>query len=230
MDFGNFPAQRDVSDYILVVTVELGPQNLEQPFGIAAAAYLLSLTIEHPDQGSQILFGITGIAVSYDVVVRHALRPDQAVGIIGCEAAQGSRANHPIFETSSGGACQRVRTAAGPSYYTESVNSEKIRNSLDIGGRGNHIPAFSAIRAWIAGPVVADQANAEPVQDDPARTRALTPARRAVQQEHREPVRVARTVDGQPVPIPGLDYLGHGSLPYADLAPAGRLSASPGRV
>src|SRR5579872_4838565 len=114
-----------------------------------------------------------------------------------------------------------MRRASRSADYTEFADVKMIRDGLDIFGRIGNTAVLLAIRAWIAGPVIADQADSEPMQEDSARAGAAECARRPVQQKHRMlPRWSTRDLDRQPVPAGALNHMRHGNtLLYSHCQP-----------
>src|SRR5262245_14736504 len=112
--------------------------------------------------------------------------PVQLLHVIRCETAQGGGAYHAIWHKCS--TCQGVRGAPRPAHYAKTVNIEIICDCSDILGGVRHVPAVTPAGARVAGPVVADQADTEPVEQWSAGPWAIEAARCTVEQEHRCPV------------------------------------------
>src|ERR1700678_4130849 len=156
-----------------------------------------------------------GISICFNVRVGHACEPVQpfAMRIVWGKAAQGGGADNPVAQGFGGGAGERVRGAARPAYYAKLAKVQCVGNGLDIGGRVGDGPAFVAIRSWIAGSRVTDEADTETIEKNPTRQRSVKRSRRSVQQEHRPPNWVAQALNRQMAPVVSLDHLRHGSPP-----------------
>ena len=109
----------------------------------------------------------------------------------------GSR--HPLGQTR--GDRQAVRAAPGAAADGEPLNTEAVCDRGNVGDGVHHPPATEAIGAAVARPVVHDRARS----DIHIRARVPLPvktrARRAMEQEDREPIRVPPLGDRQRSPI-----------------------------
>ncbi len=105
-----------------------------------------------------------------------------------------------------------MRGAPRSSHHAKAFNSEIIGNTCDIFGRTRHGTIRKPVRTGVTGPVVADEANPEPVEDNAARARTITTTRCTVKQEHRLSLWVTQAFHRQPTPIRTADKLRHASL------------------
>src|SRR6516162_1114574 len=143
------------------------------------------MLVKRGDQRSEVALGVLKCL---NIRLGHPAEPVQAFSVIRRETAQRGDAYRPVTQVRGSGAGQRVRGAARSAYYAEPVNAEMVRDSLDVVGRVRDTAAFLAVRTGIARPVVTDQPDPEPVQEDSARPRTAERAWRPMQQEHGEPV------------------------------------------
>jgi hypothetical protein len=89
------------------------------------------------------------------------------LGVNGGEGPEGGSAFDPVSE--KGGAGQSMRAAAGAADDTKRVNFESVGDVGGIVSRVANAAATLPIRIAITRPVVADEPDAEPVEDYSAR-------------------------------------------------------------
>ena len=183
------------------------PEHFEQAFRIVSD--FPGLLIERGYQSRQ----VSSSASRYARTLESAIPALQSRPSASYGARLHSAAAHITRSFKQRGARQGVRGAPGPAHDAKSVNSEVIGDSLDVIGGVRDPAVRKPVRARVARPVIADQADAEPVEDNSARTRAIAASWRAVKEEHRLSVRVTQALHRQPSPIRSLDLLRHSSLP-----------------
>src|ERR1022692_1710482 len=152
---------------------KLRPERYEQAFRVAT--HMPYPAGEFRRQG--VLVGLS-IAVRLDVGIHHTAAPIKALCIEGCETAQGSSGTYSFSQ--HGGTGQSVRSTVGPADDTESIDVQGIGDGRDVAGGVHDSTPWLGGRTAVAGSVVANQADAKPVQDDPARMRAIAAAGCAV--------------------------------------------------
>ena len=119
-----------------------------------------------------------------DVVLAHACVPVEALGSPGRDAGDRGGCDQPVAAESRAG--EGMRSAARVAPGRVALELERVGDRLDVRHDGGDRPAPVACGAAVAGPVVADQADAgrrPAVVEDPG-------ARRPVVDEHREAARV----------------------------------------
>jgi hypothetical protein len=112
-----------------------------------------------------------------------------------------------------------MRSATRPTYNAEPINSEVVSDSLNIIGGVCDDTIFSPIGAGIAGPIIADKADAESVEDNSSWARASAHTWGSVKQKHWLSPRVAQSFNRQLVPIWNLNHVRHDSLHRIVLLP-----------
>jgi hypothetical protein len=86
------------------------------------------------------------------------------------------------------------QSTPGPADHAEPFQPERIGDRLHILDSVNNPAADAAVGTGIPGPVIGDQADAEPMEDNPARPRAVSATGCAMQKEYRQAVGIAQTV------------------------------------
>jgi MinD-like ATPase involved in chromosome partitioning or flagellar assembly len=150
--------------------------------------------------------------VFIDIRLRHAVEPVEVLGVRRGEPDQDGDAAQAIG-ADQGGAGERVRPAAGAAHHAELRKPQRVSDREHVTGRIGDRPSPGPAGIPVAWPVIADQLDAEPVQDTAPRDRPVAAARGSVQQEYRESFRVAPAVKTDAAPIGNLDYLRQSSLP-----------------
>ena len=168
-------------------------------------------------QGFRDRVGIgVGASVPGRVRGRHALIPVQVRRVRGGETDQRRDALDPVAEQSSAGKC--VRSTSRAADHAERADAQGIGDRRHVCRGVGDAPAGIPVGTAIAGPVVADKPDAQPVQDARSWPWSAPATGSAVQQEDRKAaVRCSDAVHSEVTPAWRGYRLCHSSLPRVSL-------------
>lgn len=189
---------------------ELRAEFLQQQLGIVTD----QLAAFGQDLGDRARIGVSPPVLG-GVRCRHALIPIQAGGVRRRHPDQCGNALHPLAEPL--GAREGVRCATGAAHYAEPVDAQSIGDHPYVCRRVGDTATGVTIRTAIARPVVADEPDAEPVENARARPRPAPASGGAVQEEDRNPVLGSDAVHSEVTPVRSGYRLCHSGLPRVSL-------------